>query len=115
MNKQFFELTEDHIKLLEYSNINYSPHCEHGYIGLDCKRPFGNSNLVDDMANILEIEPVKTDDDEIHWPKGTSERMQIIFEEELPKALAIILKTKSFQPGLYECDEYYDNWRISTS
>ena len=61
---QRFTLTEDHVKLLRRSNVNYSGHCEWGYVGLDCKRPFGNGDLVGDMAKILGIEPVPTDDGE---------------------------------------------------
>lgn len=31
--------------------------CEYGAIGLDCKRPFGNSDVEGDMLELLECEP----------------------------------------------------------
>jgi len=91
MGLERFTLTEDHVKLLRRANVKYSGHCEWGYVGLDCKRPFGNGDLVGDMAKILGIEPVPTDDGEEHWPPGTHDRMVKLFEEELPVALAVVL------------------------
>lgn len=50
MNRQ----QEDLAKLANafFDNLLYDPHCEYGSIGLDCKQPFGNSQV---EADILEI------------------------------------------------------------
>ena len=91
--------------------MSYSGYCEWGHVGLDCKRPFGNGDLVGDMAKILGIEPGPTDDGEEHWPPGTHDKMVRMFEDELPVALSIVLAAGTFETGQYECDEYRDNWR----
>jgi hypothetical protein len=38
-----------------YEAIEYDGSCEFGSIGLDCKRPFGNSNVLRDIAEIIEM------------------------------------------------------------
>jgi len=51
-----------HLKLLAdafYANITYDDGCEFGSIGLDCKRPFGNSNVEFDILEIINMLPDK--------------------------------------------------------
>lgn len=106
-----FTLTSQHVKLLRQSNVRYSGNCEWGYVGLDCKRPFGNGDLVGDMARIIGIESVQTDDGEEHWPPGTRDKMVRMFKDELPIALSVVLAAGTFEPGEYECGQYADSWR----
>jgi len=106
-----FTLTEDHVKLLRHANVEYSDDgFDHGFVGLDCKRPFGNSDMVGDMARILGVELVPTDDGEEHWPPGTTDRMMAIFCTEIPVALEVILASGSFELGDYVADSYSRNW-----
>ncbi len=108
---QKFELTAEHVKLLRHANVCFDPNCEWGSVGLNCKRPFGDSDLITSMAKILEVTPVETDDEEVHWPKNTSSRMKKLYEEELPTALSVILSSGSFEPGIYETERYTTKWR----
>jgi DNA-directed RNA polymerase subunit RPC12/RpoP len=39
-----------------FDNIKYCGSCEYGCLGLDCKRPFGNSGVQQDMFEIIGIE-----------------------------------------------------------
>lgn len=104
-----FELTADHVKLLSRASIRFSdgPYC--GAPGLDAKRPFGNSDLVMDMAKILGIDPVPTDDEETHYPVGTRNRMMKLYRE-LGTALSIVLRSGSFEPGVYVSEPYRSKW-----
>lgn len=110
MKTRIFQLKASHILLLRAGNIQFSNSCEWGYIGLDCKRPFGNGDLVGDMARIVGIVPIETDDGDA-WPKGTREAMLKIFRQELPIAMSIVL-SGCYEPGSYVADEYQDNWRL---
>lgn len=40
-----------------YKELSFIDGIEYGWVGLDCKRPFGNSSVEDDILDILEIGP----------------------------------------------------------
>jgi len=46
------EITNDHLKLLEKAYWKYED-CEYGAPAIDCKRPYGNSDVEEDIAEIL--------------------------------------------------------------
>ena len=50
--KKLFELTEEHIKLLRQMCVSWDD-CEFGAPAIDCKRPYGNSDVYSDIAKIL--------------------------------------------------------------
>lgn len=59
MNKQH------HLNLLAIAfcdNVEHQNDCEYGSIGLDCKRPFGNSYAQGDILEICQIEPEGVED-----------------------------------------------------
>lgn len=82
-----------------------------GIIGTDAKRPFGNSDIIGDMAEITGIGLVETDDGPV-LPLGASETLEMIFKDEIPVAMQIILRCKSFKTGVYECTKYMQDWRF---
>jgi hypothetical protein len=56
---------EDHIELLAnevVKNLQVLNGGEATYIGLDFKRPFGNSDYVKDLCNIIKLKPAKDGD-----------------------------------------------------
>jgi hypothetical protein len=51
-----FKLSNDHIKLLKNMEFEYYPDGGHYvFIGVEGKRPFGNSNIFGDVADILGL------------------------------------------------------------
>lgn len=65
MNQQ----EEDLAKLADafFENLIYDPYCEYGAIGVDCKRPFGNSDVEGDILEIIEAKPEGDDGGGLCW------------------------------------------------
>lgn len=94
---KIFEVTEDHLKLLKHSHIIWRT-SEYGAPAIDPKRPYGNTSVESDIAEILE------------WDKEDSQRAEKI-HRELEKVLQIVLVTQTFEPGLYNIrNEYTTDW-----
>ncbi len=103
-----FTLTEEHLKLLRAMFVTWW-HCETGAPAIDPKRPYGNSDVTGDIAEIIGIVPIETDDDPA-WPVGTSERCEKL-HEETQTALQVVLATGRFRIGEYVADDFRRNWR----
>lgn len=60
--------TEDMIKLEKafFQNL-YRDECEYGAIGVDCKRPFGNSDVEGDILEIIGAVPEGDDGESECW------------------------------------------------
>lgn len=94
---KIFEVTEDHLKLLKHSHIIWRA-SEYGAPAIDPKRPYGNTSVESDIAEILE------------WDKYDNERAEKI-HRELETVLQIVLVTQTFEPGLYNIrNEYTTDW-----
>lgn len=87
----FRELTEHddkerHLELLAaafWTNLAYNDGSCYGYVGLDDKRPFGNSNVVDDICDIIGLVP---NTDEFGLVDYTSEQLNYagkLYREDL--------------------------------
>ncbi len=100
MDKIYFELTQEHIMLLRSAYVSWED-CEFGAPSIDCKRPYGNSDVYQDMMKILGLEG---NVEEFYNKLG-----KLHIETEI--ALQIILYTGSFILGNYEADEYNINWK----
>jgi len=55
MSNNEFILKEEHFKLLKAACVSEN-NCEFGSPSIDCKRPFGNSDVIGDMIEILGID-----------------------------------------------------------
>lgn len=98
-----FRLTENHIKLLQKLNIGSAVVYDSIVVPkIDSKRPFGNSVIETDVADILE------------WEKENRTPIEQILAE-LPIALEIVLQRQTFEPGLYNMSDKafrnYADWR----
>ena len=103
-----FTLTADHVKLLRRMYVTWQD-CETGAPEIDPKRPYGNSDVAGDVAEILGVE-FETDE----WGDMTDEaRDQLLtIHGETQTALQVVLATGSFEPGDYETsDAYRIDWR----
>lgn len=98
---EFFELTEDHLKLLKNAYVDWDG-CEYGAPAIDCKRPYGNSSVGQDIAEILGWEY-----DELYDSDVLNEAS--IIHNETQTALQIILTTQSFETGTYRKMNEYDD------
>jgi len=101
MSAERFELTEEHLTLLGRAYVRWED-CETGAPAIDCKRPYGNSYVAGDVAEILGwgvVDEGLTDAQE--------DRALEIHHETLT-ALQIVLATRSFAPGTYVLRERYD-------
>ena len=108
MKQQTFELTEEHIKLLRNAYVKFYD-AEYGAPAVDCKRPYGNSSVEYDMAEILGIVPEgDEEEDELSEDQMT---MLAALHRQTATALQIILATGSFEPGTYVLEGYGTNWK----
>lgn len=92
-----FTLTGEHIKLLRSMNVGWQD-CEYGAPEIDPKRPYGNSSVELDIAEILGWELGEDDDDEL-----TDEQREraATLHRETQTALQVVLHTLSLEPGTY--------------
>ena len=67
---------------------------EYGAAAIDPKRPYGNSSVESDIAEILG------------WGEEDEERAENI-NREMKTVLQIILVTQKFEPGLYHLENPY--------
>lgn len=109
-DKVTFELTEQHLKLIRRMNIGYNDWCEFGAPEINPKRPYGNSSVYYDIGEILNIVPAAGDPEDPEFSDEQENKMLEI-HKETAKALQVIVASGSFELGLYEAEEYHDNWR----
>lgn len=81
-------VTEDHLTLLTSGVYIRWDSCEFGAPYIDPKRPYGNGDVFDDMAELL--------------PHLADDRMALArLHGDLLLVLDIVLSTRSFRPGVY--------------
>ena len=105
MKSKTFELKKEHLVLLKKSCWSWND-CEYGAPGMDCKRPFGNSGVDTDLAEILSKESPRCPHCNELIDTAIQERNKAIYEELLI-ALEIICHTTSFELGLYRQNDRY--------
>jgi len=100
-----FVLTEEHLSLLRHAFVGWDD-IEYGAPAIDPKRPYGNSSVALDIAEILGWEVAE--DDEL--TQGQRDHARVL-HEATRDALQIVLTTGSFEPGTYEADRYRLDWK----
>lgn len=102
IENRLFKLKPEHIIALQKLNIkSFIENVDSFNIYLDTKRPFGNSDVFEDVFDILgvyEVEFVNTD-------KAYEEAM--LFLAELPIAYKVIMYHMTFEPGYYKLPDTY--------
>lgn len=104
-----FELTENHIKLLNRMCVYFDKDAYDGAPAIDIKRPYGNSSVAYDIYEILNGKPFDSDED---MPDEMCEAL-IGIHEQTATALQIVLDTMGFMPGLYVKEQYGERWMIA--
>lgn len=109
MAKRRFEMTMEHVSLLRRMYVGWNS-AEYGAPEVDPKRPYGNSDVLDDIAKILGIEGFVDANNERHFSAKEVALMERLHTETMT-ALQVVLATGSFAPGVYEADPYKINWQ----
>lgn len=97
-----FTLTEDHVKLLRRAYVGWQD-CETGAPEVDPKRPYGNSSVAQDIAEILGEEYDQED------PSESQDRRLLTLHRETQLALQVVLATGAFKLGNYKKKDEYDD------
>jgi hypothetical protein len=105
--KQYFTVTDDHIKLLRAAIVGWDDG-EFGAPSIDCKRPYGNSSVYNDIAEILGIDPEDVENQDF-----SSEQFDhmALLHKETQRALQVFLATGQMSAGEYVADQYHENWQ----
>lgn len=124
-NMKIFELKKTHLDLLKETSIGWND-CEFGAPCINCKRPYGNSDGVNDVAEVLGIKKTKENVDgydreeakeyedkgdylnDLDWNDKTYEYLKDI-HKETQIALQIILHCQTFKLGKYKL--LNDGWQ----
>ena len=101
-----FVITEEHIKLIKRAYTGWND-CEFTSPGMNCKRPFGNSDVFMDMAEILGISPIN---DYGEYSTKDIDYMLKLYEE-LEIVLQIMFRTLQLTTGTYETEQYMQEWK----
>jgi len=105
-----FTLTQQHTNLLRRMNVRWEDEAYDGAPTIDAKRPYGNSGVWQDVAEITGLAQAVDDEGEPHWPQGTRDQCMAL-HRETEKALQVCLTAGTFEPGEYVADDYRGNWR----
>jgi hypothetical protein len=105
--KTTFTVTEDHIKLLKAAHVDWDD-CEFGAPAIDPKRPYGNSSVFFDIAEIIGIQP--SDDYDESFTREEEDRMREL-HYGTRAALQIFLCTGKMETGTYEKEGYGKDWK----
>jgi hypothetical protein len=101
-----FQVKDEHIKLLRRAYVGWDDG-EYGAPTIDCKRPYGNSDVEGDIGEILGIEPKHGEDG---YDDGQIMYMQQL-HKETATALQIFLATGEMRVGTYQVDSYSIDWK----
>ena len=108
--KQYFTLTDRHLALLKRANVDWDDG-EFGAPAIDCKRPYGNSDVLDDLADILGLEQFEDRHGDTHLNRE-QEDLLVRLHRETQTALQIVLSRIGLpvSPGTYAADQYDTFW-----
>lgn len=100
-----FTLRPEHVRLLRRMYVMWQP-CETGAPEIDPKRPYGNSYVAGDVAEILGLKlPPEGSPRE-----GAFEAKMLALHRETECALQIVLQTGSFRPGEFKRSARFSKW-----
>lgn len=112
MEKEIFTVSDSHIKLLKASGVNWND-CEFGAPTIDPKRPYGDSLVLQSIAETIGLELFEDADEERHLSKEQAELCEKL-HQEMETVLQILLSNCHIEPGTYECEAYGNQWRRKT-
>lgn len=105
-----FTVTENHLKLAKKMYVLWSPYGRFGAPCIDPKRPYGNSEVFEDIAEVIGMKQPDYEEDE-DWTDDQA-RTLLGFHEDMKKVLQIAIRTGKFEVGEYECSDYWEWTKI---
>lgn len=108
-----FVVTEDHLKLAQRMYWDWDDGAYDGAPAVGLKRPYGNSDVIGDVVEILDLPTVKDRWNEESFTDEVEEQAMKI-HREMETVMQIATATLSFKPGRYHKMEKYDSrsWRL---
>lgn len=105
-----FVVKPEHIKLLKRMVVGWDD-CEFGAPCIDCKRPYGNSDVVGDIAEILRKKTGNRNKDDFDWTEEFSD-----WASDLHKQMEVVLQICVFNNGVKEGkyvleEDYSSEWK----
>jgi hypothetical protein len=98
-----FTVTDEHLRLLRHAHVFWDE-AEFGAPSVNPKRPYGNSNVYQDIAEILDVPEGEWEDEGRDWTLDTEWRF-LRLHVETAIALQIALATGEFRAGRYVRDD----------
>lgn len=105
-----FTVNENHLRLLKNMYVSWDD-CEFGAPQINPKRPYGNSDVEGDIAEILGLELFEDAYGEKHISKEQNIYINKI-HKEMETVLQILVCNLSIQVGQYECQKYCSKWNL---
>lgn len=107
-----FTVTQEHVKLLRHAYVDWDDG-EFGAPAINCKRPYGNSSVPEDIAEILGWDLFEDEHGERHLSKEQGRRARDL-HKGTKTALQVFLCTGEMKPGLYRQAQQYDSrsWEL---
>lgn len=100
-NIKVFELKQIHLDLLKETSIDWDS-CEFGAPCINCKRPYGDSDCENNIAEIIKLKKTGNwDKNEEMWNEKATDQIKDI-HKETQIALQIVLHCQTFELGKYK-------------
>ena len=97
---QRFEVTPDHIALLQRMYVQWDYSAYYGAPAVNIKRPYGNSDVVDDVHEICDWPRPDAEEDEEYTDEQEDRALKI--HEQMDTVLQILVHNPSgISPGVY--------------
>src|SRR5512135_2560657 len=106
---RFFTVTKDHIKLLKHMWVGWQD-CESGAPEIDPKRPYGNSDVLNDIHRILTGERIGCVGSKRDELTRDEDEKYLQIHKDMETVLQILLSNLSIKPCMYEAEEYGNIW-----
>ena len=81
-----------------FRNLEYDPDCEYGSIGVNCKRPFGNSDVEGDILEIIGAVMEGNDGEDDCWSRHQRQYAASLYQEQLVPYLQAEWKKRPKHP-----------------
>lgn len=104
------EVTDAHVRLLRRMNVRWNNDAYEGSPEIDLKRPYGNSDVLGDLIEILG-ENVERDDDG-DWQIPDREREELFkWHRQMEDVLQILVQNPlTFETGVWQHEKWSMDW-----